>query len=269
MTKINKLTSSLYGFMAVLMMAMFLVPGTSFALGVDEVMLAAYNAKSAAEIRVISDETLMNVTYSGASTEAAIGISSYGFTTYTPIGTADLSYDLEAAAYDTVGELCDAIQAESDYGCKLTGGIRSDSTHLLKDVTAATATDAKANGGYDVLIDTGGVVATDPYILTLGITPSTGKRVVLKYCIGNINSVDSLNVYGKLAKYAGDTTVTRNDTTKVYSAITADDTDKTIGNIYGVPWIEFAKDEHVVIRSADADSTQAAANYIECVWNEK
>lgn len=270
MIKIQRQFKVLAALLAVFTTVIALSPVRVLALSTDDVLLRAYNAKAAAAIQVISNESLFNITYVGASTQAAVVITSGTFGTEAPIGTADLSYNIGAAAYDTVGELCDAIQAETDYTCAMTGGKRDDASYLTQNAAASTTTDAKAAGGYNVLIDTGGVVDSGvQHILTLGITPASGKSVVLKYCIGNINVIDSLNVYGKLAKYAGDTTVTRNDTTKVYSAITADDTDKTIGNIYGVPWLEFVKDAHVVVRSLDADSVQAAANYIECVWDEK
>lgn len=241
------------------------------ALGSEELIVRDFNKKASAAIKTIADSSLIKVTYVGASTQAAVVVTADAFGTEAPIGTSDLSFDTSNASYNTLGELCDAIEAEDDYTCALTGGKRDDDATLLQIVTAAIATDAKAAGGYEVLIDTGGLVVTDPYIISLGITPSSGKRVVLKYCTGNINVIDKLVIYGKLAKYENSTDgVTRGDITKVYqSPATADDTDKTIGNIYGVNFLEFAKDAHVVIRNLDADSTQAAANFIECVWDEK
>lgn len=248
----------------------FVVAFNASAASLQDLQVKDLDKIAVSEKKVISDETLMTIGYVGASTEAAVVINSPTVGTEAPIGTADLSYNWTAAAYDTLGELCDAIDAEADYTCKLTGGKRDDASTLLGTVAASSSTDAKAAGGYGVLISGVPTSKTDPYIMTLGITPSTGKRVVLKYCIGNINVIDAIKVYGKLAKFEGaNDGVTRNDTTEVYSAITADDTDKTIGNVYGVPWLEFAKDAHVVIRSSDADNAQAAANYIECSWDEK
>lgn len=222
-----------------------------------------------AEINDYNDAALFNVRYVGSSTQAAVVITQAQFGTEAPIGTADLA--LTTAVYTTVGSMCDAIDADADYVCTMRDGKRDDSSVLMKIVAAATATDSKVAGGYDVLIDTGGKTATDPYILRLGITPMSGRRVVLKYCTGNINVIDSLAVYGKLRKFEGvNDGVTRNDSTLVYSAITADDTDKTIGNVYdNSGWIEFGKDEHVVIGSVDGDNTQAAGNFIQCVWYEE
>ncbi len=248
-----------------------LMAGNASALSSESALIAEYTKKHVAAINDYNDAGLIKLTYVGSATQAVVGVTATAFTTEAPLGTADLTIDISAAAYDTIGELCDYLDAQANYTCVLTGGKRDDSSGLLKNVTAAAATDAKAAGGYEVLIDTGGAVATDPYILRLGITPATGKRVVLKYCTGNINVIDRLAVYGKLAKYDGISDgVTRNDTTLVYSEVTADDTDKTIGNIYdGSGWLEFAKDEHVVISSVDADNTQAAANFIKCAWFEK
>jgi len=250
---------------------LFLAANSAFAASLQDLQVKDLERSHSAAIKVISDETLMTVTYVGASTECQVGLTSSAFTTYAPGGTADLSIDMTAAAYDTLGELCDYIEADADYTCKLTGGKRDDASYLLGPITASSSTDAKAAGGYSVLVSTGGNVKTDPYILTLGITPAQDKAVVLKHCIGNFNVADHLTVYGKLQKYVTATDgVTRNDTTKVYSKVTTDDTDLTVGNIYsGADWLEFAKNEHVVIRSIDGDNTQAAANFIECVWSEK
>ena len=244
----------------------------SFALSSDDVIVREYNAKATAQYVDYNDSTLINILYSGSSTEAVVAVSSGLLTTEAPLGTTDLSYDLGYASYDTLGELCDVINLEDDYACTLTGGKRDDSSLLLDFVTAAAATDAKASGGYSIMIDTGGITETDPYIMRIGITPSTGKRVVLKHCSGNINVAGNLTVYGKLGKYAGSTDgVTRNDTTLNWSQVHADDTatnfpnSTTIGNDV---WMEFAKDEHVVI-SAGSTAAQASTNYIWCLWNEK
>ncbi len=87
--------------------------------------------------------------------------------------------------------------------------------------------------------------------------------------------IGTLNVYGKLAKYdnANDG-VTRNDTTLVWSSITADDTDKTVTwSLSGLGGLEFGKDAHVVVRGAtplsDTASIQAAANALEVLWEER
>ena len=246
-----------------------LTAGNAYALSSESALISEYTKKAVADINDYNDAALFNVKYVGSSTQAAVVITQGAFGTEAPIGTADLA--LTTANYATVGAMCDAINADADYVCTMKDGKRDDSSVLMKIVAASAATDAKAAGGYDVLIDTGGTTATDPYILRLGITPATDKRVVLKYCTGNINAVDSLAVYGKLAKYEGVSDgVTRNDSTLVYSEVTADDTDKTIGNIYDTSgWIEFAKNEHVVIGSVDGDTTQAAGNFIKCAWFEK
>jgi hypothetical protein len=96
-------------------------------------------------------------------------------------------------------------------------------------------------GGYNVLGNASG------YINRVGITPQAGKRVILKYCDVQTDAVGTLLVYGKLAKYSGDNTVTRGDKTLVASMATANDTAEVDGNIYGGYWLEFGVDEHVVI----------------------
>lgn len=259
-------------FLSFLMLALF--ASNAAALGSEELIVRSLNKKASAGIRVISDQSMMNITYVGTSTQCIVVVGSGSITTYDPgpSATADLNYDLSAAANNTAGEICDLIDAEDNYTCKLMDSKRDDNSILSMNVAVANLTDLKAVGGYNVLIDSGTVelAGGTGNILRFGIRPASGKAVVLKYCIGNINVIDSLRVWGKLAKYVGATDgVTRNDTTLVYNAITADDTDKTIGNIYGVDWMEFGKDEHVVIGSYDNADQQAAANNIQCVWDEK
>jgi hypothetical protein len=64
--------------------------------------------------------------------------------------------------------------------------------------------------------------------------------------------------------------VTRNDTTTVISGVVVlDDTATNVGNIYDGYWLEFAKDQHVVISAGSGTSTQASGNYLTCYWDEK
>ena len=247
----------------------------SFALSMDDVIIREMNAKSAAKLVDYNDSTLLNIYYTGSSTEAVVEVSSGLLKTYTPIGTADLSYDLGYASYDTLGELCDVIEAEDYYECTLTGGKRDDSSLLLDFVTAAAATDAKASGGYSIKLDTGGVVETDPYDMRIGITPASGKRVVLKHCgYDSKTDADILQVYGKLAIYDGNGDgITRNDTTLVW-ALSQGNNDATLyapaNAAYdgGASWLEFAKDEHVVI-VLSGTVAQDSDDWMYCTWEEK
>lgn len=259
--------------MALLAITLFtaLAPFKASALGPDEALVREYSKKSVSGYVLPGNATLIKITYVGSSTQAAVNIAADAFTTQAPIGTEDLSYDLSNASYDTLGEFCDAVQAEDDYNCALTGGKRDDDSSLLIDVTAATTTDAKAAGGYSVEIDTAGAVSADnTYINRLGITPESGKKVVLKYCNVQSDAIGTLKIYGKLSKFASASDgVTRNDTTLVASMATADDTSETDGNIYGGNWLEFAKDEHVVISVGNVATAQTATSFIECFWDEK
>lgn len=260
-----------FGFIFILMSMMF-IGSSSFALGPDELLVREYNKKASAAYLIPGDSTLVKISYVGVATQAVITITNDAFTTAAPIGTADLSYDLSAAAYDTLGEFCDAVNAEDDYNCVLTGGKRDDSSRLLTDVVGSASVGlASAAGGYDIGIDTGGAVhVASQYINRLGIIPGAGKSVVLKYCNVQSDAIGSVKVYGKLAKYASaNDGVTRNDSTLLLSPATADDTAKTVGNIYGGSWLEFAKDAHVVISVGNATTAQTATSFIECFWDEK
>lgn len=247
-----------------------LTAGNVFALSSESALIDQYTKKATAELVDYNDGTLMNVYYVGSGTQAAVEVASGSLTTYVPIGTQDLSYDLAQTAYDTLGELCDALEAEDDYECDLTGGKRDDSSLLLDFVTAATTTDAKTAGGYSITIDTAGVTETDPYIMRVGITPRSGKRVVLKGCRVQTDGTGTLVIYGKLAKYTGVDSPTRNDTTQVWSEPTANDTAESVpSSVIEGGWLEFGDDEHVVISAGNSTTAQTATSFLECYWDEK
>jgi hypothetical protein len=247
------------------------------AASLEDSQVKELNKKAAAKVTYYNDAISLNITYVGSSTQAVVNVGSGTLTTLVPgpVGTTDLSYNLANTAYDTMGELCDAIDADDDYECSLVDSKRDDSSILTQNVTGTNTQNAKAAGGFNVLIDSGCVelASGTQFELRLGITPREGKAVVLKYCTGNasITSTEQLKVWGKLAKYAGVSDgVTRNDTTEVFSVPLAEDTDKTIGNIYNMNFLEFAKDEHVVIGTHDNDTAQVAdTNSLVCFWDEK
>lgn len=258
----NKIMVSFFLMLGSLAQVSAAVPGDLMTKQLDRANMAA--------IVGYNDASLISVKYVGSSSQAAVVIAEDTFGTETPIGTADLSFDTSNALYDTLGELCDAIDADADYTCVLTGGKRDDDSSLLKNVSAAAATDAKTVGGYAVLIDTAGAAATDPYSMRIGITPMTGRRVILKYCTVQNDGTGTLEVYGKLRKFEGAKDgVTRNDSTKVLSFATANDTEETNGNVYGVDFLEFGKDEHVVISAGNSTTTQTSTSFLLCVWDEE
>ncbi len=187
-----------------------------------------------------------------------------------PSGTALVStFSFASTSYDTLGEVCDYLNAHADLTCTLTGGKRDDAPALTWNTAAlqASGSDIAVAGGYSVLIGTGAVGLTTAvdetisWINRIGITPESGMRVVLKYCNGTNDGTGTIKVYGKIAKYGNVSDgVTRNDTTLVSSIADVDDTAKTVGNIYGGYWIEFAKDAHVVISAGNASTAQTATS---------
>ena len=218
--------------------------------------------------------------YVGTSTESLVTISATSATFYAPFGTADTGVgssgvvNLDLTTYDTMGEFCDYINGLTNYNCALLGCKRDDNPNRLRDQTEVSGTnDLKAAGGFSVLLDTGSTIEalTDVYDIRVGITPGSDKRVILKTCTGNANVAGTIRVYGKLRKYEGVSDgVTRNDTTEVWRAVTADDTDLQIPvDITENGWLEFAKDAHVVISAGNGTGTQAAANFMECQHDER
>ena len=88
---------------------MFLVMSVTqvFAISSNDLLVKEYSKKSNAEYRDYDDATLLNIRYTGSSTQCAVAIAIDTLTTSVPIGTTDLTFDMGAAAYDTLGELCD------------------------------------------------------------------------------------------------------------------------------------------------------------------
>lgn len=219
----------------------------------------------------------MNLYYVGSATECVISVAQTGCTSYAPAGTADTGfgtsgvYHLDATANDTFGEFCDLVEALDDYECTLKGAKRNDDIALMRDQTAASGTDdLKSAGGFSIKLDTAGTAASDPYEIRIGITPQSGRRVVLKKVVENSAGTNNVQIWGKLRKYEGvNDGVTRNDTTSIWSEGTANNTDKTL--LSGdMDIIEFAKDEHVVIGAGNGGTdSQAAANDLEVYWSEK
>ena len=234
-----------------------------------------------------NDSNAIRLFYVGSATEAVVTITTAGITSYAPAGTSD-GVDFSSSAtgtllfadalYDTVGELCDYIDSRDDYGCERLGAKRSDHPRRLRDQTAAS-------GSQDLKSSTGSYIkfsdeseATTPtlngqvYDIRLGIQPKSGKRVILKTCTINGNVIDTARIYGKLAKYEGIANPVRDDSTEVWRVITADDTDLQLPlDISEDGWLEFGKNEHVVVSVGEGEITgvQAAANFIECLWTER
>jgi len=242
------------------------------AASLENLMVKDYSKKPTSAYQIAVSAPLMTLWYVGSSTGAVVDIKGDTFKTEVPFGTADLSLNLAAAAYDTLGELCDYIDADSDYECQLTGGKRDDDSSFLIDVNSAAdgsgEGEIKVNAGYSIIQDTTTAGAT--YINRVGITPESGRRVVLKFCEVQTDAIGTLKVYGKLSKFTGSSDgVTRNDTTQVFSAATADDTAETDGNLYNGYWLEFGQDEHVVISAGNASTAQTTTSFISCYWDEK
>lgn len=259
--------------LAVAVLLLPLAPITARAQSLSELQVRNL-AKQADSAFNIGTAPAIRLYYVGAATQAAIGVTASAMTAEAPLGTADTSFgtagtfDLTAAAYNTIGELCAAINRLASYKCVMEGAKGDDSSGLLYNVTASADTDAAVVNGYEVQFDTGGVVATDAYIVRLGITPPTGKRVVLKNCSVQNDGTGTVKVYGKKATRASSTD---SDATLVSSRATVDDTAKTIpvNAAYTADWIEFAPDAHVVISVGNATTAQTATSYVECAWDVK
>jgi hypothetical protein len=258
---------------------LFLVANNAFAISLQDLQVRELDKIAVNSYVDYNDATLMNVKYTGSEATALILIGPASLAIQAPTGTSLVStITLTDAAYNTMGEVCDYLNTQTGIVCKLTGAKRDDLSILMWNTAAllSSGSSIAGNGGYSVLIGTGSAVADESQseMNRIGITPQPGRRVVLKYCNATNDGTGVAAVYGKLAKYDGVSDgVSRDDTTLAASIATANDTAKVVGNIYGGNWLEFAKNEHVVIVSGTVLGTggtaQTNTSSLECFWDEK
>lgn len=254
------------------------------AINLDEAWMKMLDAIGSADYSYSNLNECLNLKYVGSSTQAVVAITPTAITAYEPFnvlstefGTASGAYTIGSGSYATMGALCDAIDALASYKCQLRGCKRSDNSNLLRDMAASNGgLDLQLASGFTALFDTGDntgdtYAGADTYNERIGITPATGRRVLLKACSVNANVAGTLNVYGQLRKFENaNDGVTRDDTTLAWSEPTADDTTLSrTWSINGVGGLEFGKGQHVVISGGNGTGVQAAANFITCQWEER
>lgn len=229
-----------------------------------------------------SGEGVMNVQYIGTGSDPVITISATAITFYSAatvldstIGTAGVVTFASTPGASTLGGLCDLIEAETYYRCRLTGGKRDDLPILLRDQTATTGVRTLLGAGADLQFEgasTGGDGSA--YVIRQGFTPPSGRSVVLRKCKAYNAGTGTLLVYGKRKAPANSPSITlgvpastENDSTLVWSAPTANATelieDWSIAGGSG-GGIEFGVNEHVVISAGNASTVQLAADYLQC-----
>lgn len=178
-----------------------------------------------------NEESAIQLYYVGAATESLVTISQTAMTFYAPFNVADTSIGssgvitISAAPNNTIGGLCDTINNSTKYRCRMNDARRTDNTTLLGDQTEVSGTgNLGASGGFSIIFDTGGLAAIGQNVgfLSMGITPASGRRVILKSCKYSANSSGTtgptFSVSGVRMKLEGASDgVTRNDGTVVWS----------------------------------------------------
>ena len=257
----------------------------SHASSLEDVQLKVMNAigSAARSNSADSGEGVMNIQYVGTGSDPIVTISATAMTFYSAatvvdgtIGTAGIVTFSSTPGASTLGGLCDLIEAETNYRCRLTGGKRDDLPILLRDQTAATGVRTLLGAGADLQFEgasTGGNGSA--YVIRQGFTPPKGMAVVLRKCVAFNSGTGTLLVYGKLRAVANTPVaaspsfpaVVRDDTTLVWSEPTANAAALTAdwsitGGVGG--GIEFAKDAHVVVSAGNVATIQVAADYLRC-----
>lgn len=275
-------------------LAVVFKPAQASAKAAEDILAARVGAQPYWVQASSSDSKAIWLWYTGSATEAVVTIDHNSIDAFAPYNVADTSfgtsgsYDTTAAAYDTMGELCDAINGLADYGCVLLGAKRDDNSLLLRDQTQASGTnDLKAAGGFQVLFGTGSATASpvnkeSSFILRLGATPRLGKKLVLKKCEWYVNGADNVRIYGCDVGSSPDwlpfgedpiafTPGACSDVTKVYEEVIADDTAESADftSTSGDDGWTFGVNQHVVISGGNNASVQVAANYLRCLFEER
>ena len=297
-------------------------------LSVSETKIGGVATASGNQAAVSTNTSILDLFYNGSATAAYVTIGASSITFYAPFGVVDTSigtqasiypsgtFDLAASTMNTLGALCDAINnigptvgtngsanggapTASSYHCTLTGGIRSDpaSTYLPNVVEVSGNNNLSAVGGFLI-------PASTNTLISLGILPASGRRVVLNFCSVNVATATaavSLQVFGSKAKYGigaagldyfGNPT---NDSTLAWQGLPlASNTNTTepLHNTSGVvpdfaPWIDFGAggptftfknppvgnfyNGHVVVRTNEyaGGVAQTSSNSLTCQWTEK
>ena len=252
------------------------------------------------------NSTAINLTYLGSGTEAEVTISATAMTFYynkagtlivdPAIGTAGVVTFASTLGSNTMGALCDYINGlyaagTAKYICTLIGAKRDDAPILLADQTATTGVrNLGAVGGQNFQFEGASTAGLgSAYVIRMGLTPATDRRIVLKQCVVKDVGSSNLIVYGKKRKFeaagAQSNTIATpaaqisaahandNDTTKVWDEPTAAGTALTedwdlAGDLGG--GFEFGKNEHVVVEVGGGGSTvQVSGDYIRCKWEER
>ena len=304
MTKNTKKVWGLAALLSVLAVGAYQAPPLAAQSQQDAVV--AENAKLNMARRVrgganVSDA--LNLYYVGTATEAVVTISATAMTFYAPaavldttVGTAGVITYSSTLGENTVGALCDYLNGLTStvtkYRCKLLDSKRDDAPGtVLRTQTATSGTnDLKAAGGFSVDL-------TTDTVISLGINPAKGKRVVLRHCQGNNEATGAggdtsnrLYIYGQLFKHGsgknlidiggaegqtGIVGVAQNDTTEVYRSSMTQNTTIHVPPLTGYVdgLLEFATNAHVVVRashlSPGSDAAQTANNEVACEWWEK
>jgi hypothetical protein len=278
----------------VLAMALTFLAPVAHAKPMEDVVSSRLGAVSYWVSASSSDSKAMLLYYVGSGSEAYVTIDHNSIDAQVPFGTTDTgfgssgSFDLTASAYDTLGELCDAIDLEDDYGCVLLGAKRDDNSLLLRDQSATNGTNnLKAAGGFEVRFGTASATASpagpnESRILRVGATARVGKSLVLKKCEWNVNGADNGRVYGCSAgTSSSDLGVEQDgmdfpqsqcsDTSELWREVIADDTNEEWDwtSRSGNDGWQFAQDSHVVVSGGNNASVQETTNFLRCLFEER
>lgn len=219
-------------------------------------------------IRVVDDGPIaIRIKHVGTGTTQAptVVLSDTSSTlTLTDGAAAATAIDLSAAAYDTVGEVVDYINALASWDCKIMDALRSDASNDKWINGAVTAAIADGELVFDVKQDTSALAKYRlrvTYDRTVGSQkPKGGHRVVLKTVKYNL---DLTAAAGAFKIY--EITDNGKTETQVFSALSVDTTDTTVDFGDGVT----PGEGNDFVIAVDGTVIDAAANYLQAQYKRE
>lgn len=236
----------------------------------DSLAIRAYNSED--KVGRVVDDTPVALRISHPGTEAVTSVTVNTAASIVLIdadGTTTI--DITAAAYNTVGEVCDYINSLDNWSCKVLDALRADAVNgsQLAD-GAITATVVNGETVWDAKVDTSVALAMTyrcTYDRNVALNRPKGahrvKLAAIDYnCNINAASANGVRVY--------EWDATNKTETQVWQATSVDATDTSHTFASGQGKITAGVGNDLIVRVIDGTSlTDATANFLQCVYTRE
>lgn len=200
----------------------------------------------------------------GTSTPTVVLSDTSSTLTVTDSGANATALDLSAAAYNTVGEVADAINATAGFECKVLDALRSDASNNMWPDGAVSSSTKEGQTVFDITSDTSELAAYRlrcTYDRSVGSTAlHKGHRITLKEFVYNL---DLTAAAGAVKIYETSTNGTTE--TQIFSLLSVDTTDTTIDLGNGIT----PGEGNDLIIAVDGTVIDANANFLRAQYKRE